>query len=275
MGDVVIAPGNYDGTALTALATGLTIISDTVVERDESILLRAALQTPGLVSADIDGDQVARERYEYTISNDDRATLTMENVSVAEAEAQVTFEVVLSAAVQGGLLVDFRTADGTALSGDGDYVPVAVPLPSLTFTGVAGEARRFSVLVNDDAKVELDEYFTVLLSNVRPLDTSILSQNIDATDTADGTIRNDDRATVAINSLAQSETDDPQTAFVFTITLSAQVDEAVQPAGCHPRRAGPGERPRLPTAARSSGRFLRRGVPRPADADRDGVCERG
>src|SRR5437763_9563281 len=58
-----------------------------------------------------------------TIANDDTATLTVADVTVDESAGTMTFTVTLDADVQGGLTVNFATADGSATTADSDYSP--------------------------------------------------------------------------------------------------------------------------------------------------------
>ena len=70
-----------------------------------------------------------------TINDDDGATVTIADVSVAENVAGGTATVTLSVdqAVAGGFTVDVSTSDGTATTGDSDYT--ALSSQTVTFTG--------------------------------------------------------------------------------------------------------------------------------------------
>ena len=57
---------------------------------------------------------------------------------------------------------------------------------ALTFTGTAGETKTFTVSTTEDTVVETNETFTVALA------VSGTSASVTATDTATGTITNDD-----------------------------------------------------------------------------------
>ena len=71
------------------------------------------------------------------------------------------------------ITVDYATSDGTALSGE-DYTTAS---GTLSFVGTKGETKTISVPILGDTKIELDETFTVTLSNIRSsgLDAAILN----------------------------------------------------------------------------------------------------
>ena len=84
----------------------------------------------------------------------------------------------------------------------------------IDFTGTKGETQTFTVSTTEDAVLESDETFTVGLT------VSDAPSGVTDTDTATGTIDNDDSAEVTIADAEADEGDD----ITFTITL----DEAVQ-----------------------------------------------
>ena len=104
--------------------------------------------------------------------------------------------VTLSNAVQGGVNVDAQTSDGTAVDGtaatvaDSDYT---AGTRTLEFEGTAGETETFTVQVGADGRYELDEQFTVTLSNVAAQGPGVVSSFISVVGSpATGTIQNDD-----------------------------------------------------------------------------------
>ncbi|MDE2904879.1 MAG: hypothetical protein OXQ28_02225, partial [Acidobacteriota bacterium] len=134
-------------------------------------------------------------------------------VTIADASADegdsITFTVTLDAAVSGGLTVTPSFTDGTAASTD-----YTANTTALSFTGTAGEQQTFTVATTEDEVVEADETFTVGLA------VSGTSETITATDTATGTISNDDSAAVTIDDAVAFEGE----LLTFTVTL----DNAVQ-----------------------------------------------
>jgi len=150
---------------------------------------------------------------DYSISIDDQ------NVTEGNTAG---FTVTISPTVKPGdnVTVDYITNDDTAKVADNDYT--AHLSTELKFT--PGESTKpVNVVTTGDTKVEPDETFTVTLSN------AILSGHpgsVTITDaTGDGTITNDDTATLTIVGVIQNEgSGGGTTNFDFTVTL----DNAVQ-----------------------------------------------
>ncbi len=131
-----------------------------------------------------------------TILNDDMATVTIDDVSLAEGNAGTTaytFTVGLSKASSETITVDFATGDGTAQDDsptieDNDYQPVS---GALTF--LPGQTSRpITVLVNGDLANELNETFFVNLSNARFAGLADATRVAIAVTQGLGTILNDD-----------------------------------------------------------------------------------
>ena len=125
-----------------------------------------------------------------TITNDDVASFSIADASVAEASGPAAFVVTLANEVDAAssVTINYATTDGTATTGDSDYTAAT---STLTFTGAAaGSTQTINVAVTDDNKIEGDETFTVTLSGGADATFS------DAT--ATGTITNDDLADVSI-----------------------------------------------------------------------------
>ncbi len=189
----------------TVQSISVTITGDTVVELDESFLVK--LSGPqNAILADPQGVG--------TITNDDSAALSIDDVTLAEGNAgttNATFTVTLSAAVDAPVSVDFSTADGTATAADKDYTAATG-----TVTFAPNEtSQTISITVNGDTQVEPDEDFFVNLSN--PTNATIAdSQGI-------GTITNDDSTdlpTLSISDVTRAEGNDGTTSFTFTVTLN-------------------------------------------------------
>ncbi|MCX7785804.1 MAG: T9SS type A sorting domain-containing protein, partial [candidate division WOR-3 bacterium] len=119
------------------------------------------------------------------------------------------FYVTLSNPSYQTITVNYATANGTATTGDNDYIATS---GTLTFN--SGEtSKRIGVTVNGDYKYETDETFYVNLTNL-----------VNATfgdDQAVGTILNDDdMPTMTINDVSLTEGNTGTKAFVFTVSLS-------------------------------------------------------
>ena len=119
-----------------------------------------------------------------TITNDDAAAITIEDVSGNESDGPITLTATLDNAVQGGFSVAVSTADGTATIADSDYTALTAQI--LTFVGTAGETQTFTVSPTNDIIIENDETLTVSLSG---LNTNLA---VDISDGATVTITNDD-----------------------------------------------------------------------------------
>ncbi len=197
-GTVSVDYATQDGTAMTAdddylpasgtltfapgeISRELTveIVGDTLLEDDEGFSV--ILSNPTGMTID-DG------RGEGTILNDDLAPpeVSIGDASVVEGDygiAYATFAVELSratSAAEGSVSVDYATQDGTAMVTDGDYLTV-----SGTLTFAPGEiSRELMVEVVGDTRIEDDEGFSVVLSNV---DGATISGG-----RGEGTILNDD-----------------------------------------------------------------------------------
>lgn len=189
--------GTVDETQIFTVAT----TEDAAAETDETF-------TVSLTVSGAAGTVEATDTATGTITNDDAPALTIEDESADEGDA-ITFTVTLDAAVTGGLTVTPAFTGGTATKGT-DYTENTA---ALSFTGTAGETRSFTVATTEDAKAEPDETFTVSLT------VSGASETVTATDTAEGTINNDDTPAVTIEDRSADEGD----AITFTVTLDAAV----------------------------------------------------
>ncbi len=156
-----------------------------------------------------------------TITNDDGtvAAVTIEDASAAEGD-QITFTVTLDKAVSGGLTVTPAFTDETATEGT-DYTENTA---ALTFTGTAGETQTFTVATTEDTDAELDETFTVDLT------VSGTQSPVAATDTATGTITNDDGAVPAVTIEDASAAEGDQITFTVTLDKAVSGGLTVTPA---------------------------------------------
>ena len=182
----------------------VSTIEDAVLETDETVTVGFDISGQAKVKS---GAQVGGGTATLTITNDDSATVTVNDASASEGD-DMTFTVTLSEAVEGGLTVTPSYTDGTTASGD-----YTANTTALTFTGTKGETKTFTVSTTEDAVLEGNETFTVGLS------VSGAPSGVTSTDTGTGTVNNDDSATVTINDASASEGDD----MTFTVTLSAAV----------------------------------------------------
>ncbi|WP_232105496.1 Calx-beta domain-containing protein [Gimesia panareensis] len=199
---------NFSGNAGETQTLTITLSDDQVVEADETFLVDLTNLQAGGLSVTLSDTQAAG-----TITDDDSATLSIDDVNVNENAGTATFTVTLDQAVQGGLSVDWSTADGTAVAGI-DYIADS---GTLTFSGSAGETQTITITLSDDQVVEADETFLVDLTN---LQAGGLNVTLSDTQSA-GTITDDDSATLSIADMTVNENAGSAT---FTVTL----DQAVQ-----------------------------------------------
>ena len=167
----------------------MATIEDAVIETDETFTVRLEL----IPAQD---NVIATDTATGTITDDDNAAVTIADASANEGDA-ITFTVRLDKAVVGGLTVTPDFTDGTATKGT-DYTENTA---ALTFAGTAGETRTFTVSTTEDTVVEADEIFTVSLA--------VSNKSVTATDTATGTIAEDDSAAVTIADASGEEGDSP------------------------------------------------------------------
>ncbi len=122
-------------------------------------------------------------------------TLTVEDVSAEEGE-DLVFTVTLNGATSSGFNVNFNTAPGSAraTTPHSDYVGGT---QQRTFAGNDGEAHTYTVATVEDANYEDDETFTVSLH--------ANDDDVDDSDTATGTITNDDTASLTVEDVTVPE----------------------------------------------------------------------
>lgn len=221
----------FDGTAGETKTVSVVVKGDEKVERDETFVLN-------LTGLDAAGRNVTftDDQATGTITNDDAASLTINDRSVAEGnsgQTAVTFTVTLDAAVDTSFTVNYSTIAGTATAGS-DYT--AVTNNVLTFAGNAGETQTLQVFVKGDEVAEADETFTVRLSNLSASDRDILVSDNEGV----GTIVDDDGVPVVISVDTVAATEQAGTVVTITATAAStvtgnqSVDVAVSGTGITP-----------------------------------------
>ena len=190
----------FTGTVNEVRTISVPILNNTTVEPNETFMVNFSNVSNPAVTFDtpVTG----------TITDNDSASLSVADVAVTEGTATATFNVRLSAAVQGGLTIKFATANGTATSGT-DYTTTT---GTLAFTGTINEVRTISVPILNNVTVEPNETF-VSIHTVSKTAVTFDSQAI-------GTILNDDGPTSRINNVSRAEGNSGATAFTFTVTLT-------------------------------------------------------
>ncbi len=207
---------SFDANSGAGATKTLTVdtVEDVVVEPGETFTVKLATSTPLL-----GGVSFSRREATGTITNDDTATITIEDASAEEGQG-VQFTVKLSASVSEDSSLTWSTADGTATTADNDYTAETSGTVSFPGGSVAGATMNITVQTTQDVVVEPDERFTVTLST----STLIAGVSIAGDGEATGTIRNDDSASIAIT---DAPAVDEGAAVQFTVTLTAPVDQVV------------------------------------------------
>ncbi|WP_345251326.1 Calx-beta domain-containing protein, partial [Kangiella taiwanensis] len=215
-GTATVADGDYTAASGTETFTGTSgetvtitvpITDDTIVEGSETFTVDLSNLTNG-------GVTFSDDQGLGTITDNDAATVAIDDVTIDEAGANATFTVTLTGEVQGGFTLDYTTNDGTAAA-PGDYTTTA---GSLSFTGTPGETQTIIVPIINDTTVEGDETFTVDLSNLSNGGVTF------SDDQGLGTITDNDAATVAIDDVTVNEADGNA---IFTVTLTGDVQGGV------------------------------------------------
>ncbi|QDT13384.1 VCBS domain-containing protein [Planctomycetes bacterium K23_9] len=189
----------------------LTVNGDNLVEANETI--GATIDIPQLGGSTVAntvldiGDGVAVG----TITDDDSATVSISNVTMAEGSGGGTtdfvFTVSLDAPVDAVVGVDVDLAADTDQGGVDE---------TLSFPAGAAGTQTVTVSVNADDTVELDELFDVLLSNPTAGGLDVSLDNTGGL----GEITNDDSATITISDTNADE----GSPLAFVVTLSNPVD---------------------------------------------------
>jgi hypothetical protein len=136
-----------------------------------------------------------------------RVFFSAANFSVNESAGTVTISVNLNTSTSNTITVDYATSDGSAIA-PGDYTTT---INTLTFTP-GQTTRTFTIPINNDGNAELDEIFSVTLSN--PVNATLGTPN-----PATVTIIDDDIPSVQFDSGLYSVNENAGPA-VITVTLS-------------------------------------------------------
>ncbi|WP_256012535.1 Calx-beta domain-containing protein [Desertivirga xinjiangensis] len=180
----IIIPANTDSVRLT-----LPVVADQVAEDTESLII-----TTGAVTSNY-GVSVDNPTVSLNIYDKDQAMLTLsgpESVTESNGLQEVQFIVTLDKATAGSFKVNYRTVDGTAKTGDNDYVSNA---GQLEFAGTAGERDTITVRINGDYKIEKDENFKLELTG---LTQNFNNRLVISVPSLIVKIQNDDQANITI-----------------------------------------------------------------------------
>ena len=191
--EVVSRPGWVSGNALALIVTGT---GKRVAES----------RRPGPTTAPL-------LHVEYTSGGGSTPALSISDANVNEDAGNIEFTVSLSATTTQSVTVDYTTADSTAQAGS-DYTAASGTLTIAANTS----SGTISVPITDDALVEPQEVFKLLLSN--PANAIIIDG------LALGTINDNDSAlpTLSINDVSANEA---AGSIDFTVSLSTTTTQSV------------------------------------------------
>src|ERR1051326_5530219 len=133
----------------------ILVNGDTIDEVDETFTVTLSNPTNAVIATAVGTG---------TIIDNDGPAISINNVTVTEGNsgtANATFSVSLSSASPQIITVDYATADGTAIAPD-DYLPNS---GTLTFPANSTAPQTITIAVNGDTLDEVNETFTVNLSN--------------------------------------------------------------------------------------------------------------
>ncbi|MBK7710041.1 MAG: hypothetical protein IPJ37_03000 [Bacteroidales bacterium] len=153
-----------------------------------------------------------------TITDNDVASLSINDVIVDEADGNAIFTVTLTGDIQDALAVDFITSNVTALAGS-DYTSTS---GTLTFIAgsLNGSTMSVTVPITNDAISEVTtETFNVTLSNLISTGSASISDPLGV-----GTITDNDASSVAVNDVT---VDEAAGNAVFTVTLTGAIQDAL------------------------------------------------
>ncbi|NND99300.1 MAG: hypothetical protein HKN47_18425, partial [Pirellulaceae bacterium] len=205
-----IAPDDYDDTQVTLSFGGIAgeqqtvdigVNDDDVVEGLENLVIELLNASNNQIDA--------RDTAQLFLTDNDTATLTIDDITVGEDVGTAVVSVMVDKAVDGGFTVNFATSDGTAVEPD-DYTSAG---GILTFAGDAGEIQTFNVTIIDDDDLEGAEQFNVGLFSVSNPDVNDL-------DTSVVNINDNDVAQLSIDDVTVNEADGTA---MLTVTLNRNI----------------------------------------------------
>ncbi len=193
----------------------VTVNGDMMVENDELIKIALKEILPG-DRAIFFADSLAIG----TIENNDTAFVSIRDTMIIEGNtgtSSLCFIASLSNPVDTALGYTYATMDSTGTIADNDYAAI---LTTGNFTALTD---TLCVTVNGDNKVELDNYFKLMLSNIDAGTRPVFFKD----SLAIGTITNDDTAQLVINDVVLEEGKVGTVTYTFTVTLDRQLDSAL------------------------------------------------
>ncbi|WP_449360851.1 Calx-beta domain-containing protein [Alishewanella longhuensis] len=162
---------NIGGGTASPADYGTPVFSNGVTIVDGNLLIPAGINSFSVILPTVDDTiDEPTERVPFTFGsftingniydNDAAPSVSIDSITVNEADGAATFTVTLSAASGQPISVDYASSDGSATAGS-DYTAV-----SGTLNFAIGEtSKTITVSINDDSLFEGSEDFTITLSN--------------------------------------------------------------------------------------------------------------
>ena len=194
------------------------IVGENIVEANETFTMTLSAPTGATLGASVATG---------TITNDDSATLSLNNVNQAEGNAgntPMTFTATLSNPVQGSVGATLNTADGNsvtavqnATAADNDYVAIT----NGAFTLASGLTQTVPVQIVGDTDVEPNQGFRLIFSNLTAPAGIPAGAITLGTATGNGTINNDDSTALSIAAATLVEGNAGTSVMNLTVSLPA------------------------------------------------------
>ncbi|MCZ4222600.1 Calx-beta domain-containing protein [Pedobacter rhodius] len=196
----------------TSVTLPVPVLDDNLAEPTETVVLTITGTNNTAITASTTPATV-------NITDNDAATVAINNISVNEAAGNATFTITLTGNVQNAFTVNYTTANGSA-SSENDFTATT---NSVTFPAgsVSGATQTFDIPLVNDNVAEPSETFTVNLTSVSA-GSAVTIAAAGASGTA--TIADNDAASVAINSVTAAENAGNM---VFTVTLTGNIQNAL------------------------------------------------
>ncbi len=214
-----IPTGDFEPNA----GTVITIIDDNVVEGTETFEFElSALSTSRNVQF---SEGTGTMSSTIAIADADASVISIANAEIVEGSGAMTFQISMSNPVDESISILASTISGTALAGL-DFTSIANS--DVTFPALNAAIRTVTIQISDNAIVEGIETFDLVLSALNPTaGKNVTFASTTTSETATGTITDNDAATFSIDDVSKNEGTGGTTDYVFTVTLTGQVDQSV------------------------------------------------
>jgi len=193
----------FNGTASENQTVTIPIISDSVVEGNESFTISMGNSSSNLVHVE--------DTATVTILDDDNATVSISTNGPVNEGDNVTVTLSVDKQVVGGFVVTLSSVDNGSATAGTDYTSIS---DNITFAGDASENQTVTIQITADEIAEDNQTFLVSGSSN--------NSSVAVGDAITVTIIDDDTATVTIGD--NSTTDSTTTA----VTVALQLDKAVE-----------------------------------------------